>query len=280
MSVYMHVSIYFSLLRFSLVSFCFLFLLVFSFCSPFLLLSVPFSFLSLCGFPSLSVSSFLPPSSSSFPFHLFLLALSSFPVFVFLLPRFFSLLLLILSFFWLPRLPFPPTLLCSSPSFFSFLLLLFLPSFLPLFSPIVRSYYFLLLLCLFSSSFFFWFFSYFFSSSFPPLSPVSSFPSVIISCLFLRLAYSSSLTPPPFIFLFLFSFSLGLVSLSVISCSFFRFPFACFCVLELCGLVFRFFLLPFSFFIFACFYVLPVCQSFFVSLGFSLPFSPSASLLR
>ena len=69
------------------------------------------------------------------------------------------------------------------------------------------------------------------------------------------------------------------VSLSVFRCSFFRFPFACFCVLELCGLIFfHFFLLLFSFSLFACFYVLTICHLFFVSLSFSLPFSPSASL--
>ena len=269
---------------------------MFSFCSPFLLLLVPFSFLSPLWF-----SFFVCFFFSSFVFFLSVSSLPPRSVFVFCvrlpLASFLSLLSSLscysffLSFFRLPRLPFPPTLLCSSPSFFGFLLFffslfplstffsspsflffLFLPSFLlPLFF-----FLFSLLLSgptIFSSSFFFWFFSYFFSSSFPPLSPVSSFPSVLISCLFLSLAYSSSFTPPFFLFLSLFS--LGLVSLSVIICSFFRFPFASFCVL-----VFRFFLLPFSFCIFACFYVLPVCQSFFVSLGFSLPFSPSASLLQ
>ena len=50
----------------------------------------------LCGFPSSSVSSFLSPSSSFFPFPFFLLALSSSPVFIFLLPRF------MLSFFLPP----------------------------------------------------------------------------------------------------------------------------------------------------------------------------------
>ena len=137
---------------------------------------------------------------------------------------FFSLLLLVLSFgchVSLSPLPSSVPLLPSS-VFFCFsspLFLLFLPFLLPLFSPIVRSYYFLLCL-FFSSSFFFWFFSYFFPLSFPPLSPVSSFPSVIISCLFLSLAYSSSFTPF-FSSSSLFFFSLGLVSLSVISCSFF-----------------------------------------------------------
>ena len=101
----------------------------------------------LCSFPLSSVSSFLSPSPS-FPFHFFLLALSSFAVFVFLLPRFllsfsspsccfFSLPLGCLS--YLPL----PTLLCSSSSIFGFLLLFFSFSlFLPLFYLVFLSYCF------------------------------------------------------------------------------------------------------------------------------------------
>ena len=280
------------------ISLCFVFSL-FSFLSRFVLLLVPscvfllspisFAFspflLSclLCGFPSLSVSSFLSPSSSSsFPFHFFLLALSLFPVFVYLL---LSFLLppaaLFLSFgchYSLPPLPSSvpliPSLVFSC--FSSLLFILFLPSFL----------LFLFFSLLFSGPTVFSFVS---SSPLPSSSgsSVISFlrlfllyrqflPFLLLSfyCLFLSLAYSSSFTP---FSLALLSLSLGFVSLSVFSCSFFHFPFACFCVLELCGLVFRFFLLLFSFSIFACFYVLTVCHSFFVSLGFSLPFSHSAS---
>ena len=85
--------------------------------------------------------------------------------------------------FYLPSPPYP-SLFLSFLLQFSLALLLFsfsLSSFssLPLFSPI--SYPTVFRLCLFfSPSFFFWFFGYFFSSSFPPLSPVSSFPSVVI----------------------------------------------------------------------------------------------------
>ena len=61
----------FGLFSFYLVSFCFLFLLMFSFCLPFSFAFGHFIFsYLLCGFPSLSVSTFLSPSSS-FSFSLF-----------------------------------------------------------------------------------------------------------------------------------------------------------------------------------------------------------------
>ena len=216
---------------------------MFFFCLQLLLLSVPFSF--PVSFVVSSVSSFLPPpSSSSFPFHFFLLALSSFPVFVFLFPRFLLSFLLppaahsLLSV--APTPPFLPTLLCSSHSFFGFLLLFF--SFL------------LLSFLLFIPSFLLFLFSLLFSdptvfSSVSSPLPSSSASWVVpflrlfllyrqflpfllfsFSCLFLSLACSSSFSP---FSRALLSFLLGFASLSV-----FRFPFACFCVLAICGLIF------------------------------------------
>ena len=212
---------------FLFASFCFLFLLVFSFCSPFLLLSVPFSFLSPLWFPFF-VSSFLPPSFSSIPFHLFLLALSSFPVFVFLLPRFLLSFLLppapcsfFLSFFPLLHLPFPPTLLCCYPFFSSFLLLffssliLFLPSFssssflsycpVLLFSPLSLLLLFLLFLVLQLFLFFV------FSSS--------------IACFFLSFCYHFLPLPSPNFFLFFPLSPPPLFSLPLLSFFRFSFPF-------------------------------------------------------
>ena len=256
--------------------FGFLFLLVISFVPLFLLLSVPFSFLSPFWCPYF-VSSFLPPPSS-FPFHIFLFALSSFPMFVLLLPRFLLSFLLppaphsfsfFLSFFRLLHLPFPPTLLCSYPFVFSFLLLCF-SSFYPL-SPFLSSSSFLsycpvllfsplsllFLLFLFLQLFLF----FVFSSS--------------IACFFLSFCYHFLLLPllslffllrpppPPHpVSLPLLSFSLGFGSLLVLSGSFFRFLF---CLLLSSGALrsrFRFFLLLFSFSISACFFVFPVGQLF------------------
>ena len=219
-----------------------------------------------------------PSSSSSFPFHFFLLALSSFPVFVFLFPRFMLLSspsCCSFSFFRLLLLPSSPlpssvTLILSSvfSCFSSLLFILFLPSFLPfLFS------------LLFSGPAIF----FFVSSPLPSYSgsSVISFlrlfllyrqflPFLLLSfnCLFLSLAFSSSFTSFSLALLFLF---LGFVSLSVFRCSFLHFPFACFCVLELYGLVFRFFLLLFSFSIFACFSVLTVSHSFLWASPFLSP---------
>ena len=300
---YVRLSIFFSFLRhffvFNLLScrFYFWFLVMFPFVSisfafgPFLLSCL------LCGFHSASVSSLLSPSpSSSFPFLFFLLALSSFPMFIFLLPRF------LLSFLLPPALPFfplaaptpsppPPSSVPLIPSsvFSCFSALLFPSSFssLPLFSHLFVFYCFLV--CLFFSS------SFLSSSYSTVFSFVSSFPlpsssgSLLLSFLRLFLSYlqflpflllslyrlflSLTFLPPSLPFLLLFSLFLWVfVSLSVISCSFFRFPFACFCVLELGNLVFRFFLA-------LCFCLCSYGLSFvFLSLAFLPSCLPSTSL--
>ena len=212
------------------------------------------------GFPS-SPPSFLPPYSS----FLFILPPRSVFVSCVCLPissfhaPLFSLLLLFLSSFWLPLLP-------SSP----------LPSSVPLLPSSVLSCFSFPLLCsfclifssfsypsVFSLSLLLLFLLLIDPSLFPPLSPVSSFLSVV---------NLSTLPSPSFSFILsvslLFS-PLGFLYLSVISCSFFRF--ACFSVIEPYGLVFLFLYL-------CCFYILPVCHSVFLSFSFSLPVSPSTSL--
>ena len=213
----------FLLLRFSLVSFCFLFLLVFSFCSPFLLLSVPFSFLSPLWFPFFVCFFFffflcLLPFRFIVSSSLCLRFLCSSSSYLVSCSPFFSLLLLVLSFFLsVATSPFPLYLplflfllqfflllffssLSPLPTFFSSSFLSYCP--VLLFSPLFILLLFLLFLVLQLFLFF----------VFPPLSPVSSFPSVIISCLFLSLASSSSFTPPfslPLLFFFGFSFPFG-----------------------------------------------------------------------
>ena len=96
------------------------------------------------------------------------------------------------------------------------------------------------------------------------LSPVSSFPSVIISCLFFRLASSSSFTPP--LFLFLFSFSLCFVSI--------LFPFLSFRALRSS---FPFLSASLFFLVLCLFLCFSVCQSFLFLLA--SPFLSSLLLL-
>ena len=184
----------------------------FAFC-PFLLSCF------LCGFPSSSVSSFLPPppSFSSFPFHFFLLALSSFPIFAFLFPALLSSpFCCSFSSFGYPYSPLPPTLLCAAPSFLRFSLAFLLFLFYLLFSDstLLSSVSSPL-----SSSFASWVIS--FLCLFFLYRQFLLFLLFSFSSLFLSLACSSSFGP---FSLALLSFLLGFVSISVFLYSFFRFP--------------------------------------------------------
>ena len=254
---YVCLSIFFSFLShffvFNLLSCCccFWFLLV-SLCFPFPLLLVSFSFvvsilhLFLLFFLHLLLP-FLSFSSSSLCLH-FLCSSSSCLVSC---PPCFSLLLLFLSSLRLPLLP-PPPFPSSVPLLPSSVFSCF--SSLSLFSPLFVFYCFLL--CLFFSSSSFLSSSYstvfsFVSSSLPSSSVffASFFSSAIASfflsfwCHFIAffLAYLFILLHSLFLCSSLSSFGF-LFPLSVISCSFFHFPFACFTVLELGNLAFRFFL--------------------------------------
>ena len=288
MSIYIYAClyIYFSLLHLASCSFlCFPFVPIF-FCfrslSPsrllrdfpslfllFFLRFLPFRFIS----SSLLCLRFLCSSSSRLVscspfFSLLLLVLSFFPAFscyisLYPYPLLFLSLLLQFSFaFLLFSSLYPLSTFFSSSSFLSYCLFL-------LFSPLSLLLLFLLFLVLplflffvFSSSItcFFLYFCYHFLSL-----PSTSF-------------FFFLLHPP--LFLFLFSFSLGLIFFSVISFSFFRFLFCL--LLSSRALRSSFSFLSASHFflflrLFLCFSDLSVVL---VSLGFSIPFSPSASLLR
>ena len=178
-----------------------------------------------------------------FSFHFFLLALSSFPGFVFLIPRFLLPFLLSLA---APSLLSVATTPAPLPLFHSFLLsfLLVLPSFLLfLFSLLISDP------TVFSSASFPLPSSTPWVLSFLHLSllhrPFLPFLLFSFSCLFLNLAFSSSFSS--FSLALLLSFLLGFPPLSVWRFVFLRFPFACFCVLAVCGFVFRFYLLLPSF---------------------------------
>ena len=215
------------------------------FLSPFSFAFCPFLLSCfLCGFPSSSVSSFLlPPSfSSSFPFHFFFLALSSFPIFVFLFPALLSSpFSCSFSSFGCPCSPLPSSVPLLPSSVFSCF------SSLPLSSTLLSSIFF-------SSSFFAsWVISFLYL--FLLYQQFLQFLLFSFSSLFLSLACSFFFGP--FSRALLLSFLLGFVSLSVFRYSFFRFPL---------------FVSVISFFVSICFSFLSLTCLFLCSCGLSFVF--------